>query len=257
MMDDLDISMQSVSGSPARKSWFRITPFRVVSGIGISLLLYSLMLPATRRGGEAARRMMCTHNLKQIGLALQAYRDVYDSLPPAYTVDEAGRPLHSWRTLILPFLDQKELYAKIDLSKAWNDPANAEVYNTRISTYYCPSTPHAIDPNRDQTVYLAVVTPDSCFRPNEAIHFSQITDGLSQTLGVIEVDPKQAVHWMAPLDADEHVVLGSGADYKGAHPPGGHVLFLDGSVKFLSKTTSAEGWLALISIAGNDRATSY
>ena len=46
---------------------------------------------------------MCVNNLKQIALALHNYEEVYKVLPPAYTVDAQGRPLHSWRTLILPY----------------------------------------------------------------------------------------------------------------------------------------------------------
>ena len=74
--------------------------------------------------------MQCANNLKQIALALRNYESVYHALPPAYTVDAEGKPLHSWRTLILPYLEQQALYDKIDLSKPWDDPANKEAYET-------------------------------------------------------------------------------------------------------------------------------
>ena len=81
-----------------------------------------LLLPAVQAAREAARRMSCSNNIKQIGLAMQNYHTAYGTLPPAYTVDAQGRPLHSWRTLILPFIEQQALYGEIDLSKPWNDP---------------------------------------------------------------------------------------------------------------------------------------
>ena len=81
-------------------------------------------------------------NLKQIELALFNYESTYHALPPAYTVDAEGNALHSWRTLILPYLDQTQLYEKIDLSKPWNDPVNAEAFNTRVPVFQCPSTAH-------------------------------------------------------------------------------------------------------------------
>ena len=72
------------------------------------------------------------NNLKQIALALLNYEQAHHALPPAYTVDAQGRPLHSWRTLILPYLDQESLYQTIDLSKPWNDPANAKALETSL-----------------------------------------------------------------------------------------------------------------------------
>src|SRR3954466_12181792 len=83
----------------------------VVAVIGI---LVALLLPATRSSRGAARRSQCVNNLKQVGLALHNYEATYGALPPATTVDASGRPLHSWRTLSLPFLQQEPLYRSID-----------------------------------------------------------------------------------------------------------------------------------------------
>ncbi len=79
-----------------------IPVFLVCSGI-----LAGLLLPAVQAAREAARRVQCSNNLKQIGLALHNYNAAYKSLPPPYTVDANGQKLHSWRTLILPFIEQK------------------------------------------------------------------------------------------------------------------------------------------------------
>ena len=94
--------------------------------LSIIAMLIALLLPATRSGRYAARRAECVNNLKQIALALHNYEQAHKALPPAYTVDANGRPLHSWRTLILPYLEQESIYRTIDLSKPWNDPANAK-----------------------------------------------------------------------------------------------------------------------------------
>ncbi len=107
--------------------------FLVCGGIAIGLLL-----PAVQSAREAARRMQCSNNMKQIALALHNYESVYKTLPPAFTVDANGNRLHSWRTLILPFIEQKSLYDNIDLSKPWDDPANAILQTVSIPTYACP-----------------------------------------------------------------------------------------------------------------------
>ena len=94
------------------KSW----PLHLLWIVPVGCLVIALMLPAQRRAREPARRSQCKNNLKQIGLALHNYHETYGAFPPAYTVDADGKRLHSWRTLILPYLDQAPLYDKIDFS---------------------------------------------------------------------------------------------------------------------------------------------
>ncbi len=93
-------------------------------------------------------------------------------MPPAYTVDAKGRPLHSWRTLILPYLEQEPLYQMIDLSKPWNDPANAKALETSLPVFRCPE---AVGP-RNTTTYLAIVGPNGCLIPKESRRLAEITD---------------------------------------------------------------------------------
>jgi prepilin-type processing-associated H-X9-DG protein len=218
----------------------------VVGTIG---LLIALCLPLLRSARPAAHRALCTNNLKQIGLALRNYARVYKSLPPAYTVDAHGNPLHSWRTLILPYLELKPLYDSIDLSKPWNDPANAKALETFVHVYRCPSV---IGP-QDKTIYLAVVGRDCCFLPTEGRRFEDITDGLSSTLMVIEASEEQAVPWMAPLDADESVVMTLRPATKLHHAGGTNVGFADGSVRFLKANTAPKLRRAHITISGNEK----
>lgn len=221
--------------------------------VGIIAVLFLLLLPATRRAGPAARRMQCSNNLKQIGLALHSYQDEYGALPPAYTVDADGKPLHSWRTLILPFLEQEPLYKKIDLSKPWDDPANKVAFDAGVPYYACPSTTG----HGSQTVYLAVSIPGGCFKPTEPRRFSEITDGLNQTIMVLEVDEKQAVHWMSPTDSIDFNFLKPKSGTRLQHPQGTQAVFVDGSVHFLSTSLNPETLQALITIDGKDVVGDY
>lgn len=206
------------------------TLLELIVVIIIIAILVAFFLPATRRARPAARRAHCKNNLKNIGLALHNYHDVYGTFPPPYTVDENGRKLHSWRTLILPFIDQTPLYEKIDLSKPWDDPVNAEAYATRLDVYQCPSP----ELPAGHTTYLALVTPDSFFRLDEPRVLSTDTEKNSGTVMVVEVAPGHAVHWMQPFDADAQTGMGFGEDTEFDHSGGTHALFVDGSVKFLS-----------------------
>lgn len=234
--------------SRPKKSGRRFPFVAVFTVVGIIGLLIALLLPAIRSSGGAVRRIQCVNNLKQIALALYNYQSAYEALPPAYTVDAAGRPLHSWRTLILPYLEQKSLYDTIDLSKPWNDPANANAYAKTISAYHCPG----LNRPDGETTYLAVVGANACFLPDQSRRLSDITDKTSNTISVIEADRDHAVHWMAPTDATAPLVMGIRPDSKLNHPGGMNAAFVDGSVHFLKAATPATLRRALISISGND-----
>jgi prepilin-type processing-associated H-X9-DG protein len=221
--------------------------------LGIVATVTAMLLPAVRTAREPARRSQCANNLRQIALALQLYEDVHGTLPPAFTTDADGKPLHSWRTLILPFLEEEQLYNSIDLSRPWNHPVNAAALNTKVSAYQCPSA-ERWESDGKRTIYQAVVTPNSCFRATEPRSLSEITDGAKNTLMLIEVDEEHAVPWMSPVDADEETVLGlGGPKSETAHPGGVHGAFVDGSVEFLRDAMPANARRALISIAGNDK----
>jgi hypothetical protein len=73
---------------------------------------------------EPTLRIVSSNNLKQMGLAAHNYEEVETELPRS-RFDPTGRPLHSWQTAALPYLEQEALYRRIDFSKPWTDPANA------------------------------------------------------------------------------------------------------------------------------------
>ena len=89
--------------------------------------LQSLLLPAVQAARESKRQMVCAQNLKQIGLAMHAYHQKYGSFPPAYIAGKDGKPKHSWRLLILPFLDQEDLYREYRFDEPWNGPHNSQL----------------------------------------------------------------------------------------------------------------------------------
>ena len=244
--DDISgfVNEPSTPKMKSRRPFRLVELFVVLALIGI---LVGLFLPATRTAREPTRRSQCVNNLKQIGLALHNYKTAYDALPPAYSVDPAGRPLHSWRTLILPFLEQQPLYDTIDLSKRWDDPANAKA-RAALHAYGCPSAKLPAG----TTPYLAVVAPNGCFLPDQARRLSEITDDPGLTLMVIEVPSDRAVHWMAPTDADESLILGINSRSQLNHSGIANALFLDGSTRMISAKSPAPQRRAMISIAGGD-----
>lgn len=202
---------------------------------------------AMQAAREAARRMQCGNNMKQIALALHNYEAIYRSFPPAYTVDESGQPLHSWRTLILPFMEYDWLYQQIDLSKPWDDPVNRELCNTEIPAFSCPSTGLG---GSNLTNYQLVVDDRALIYGSEYRRFSEVTDGLSNTLMFVETLESDAVPWMKPQDIPMDRFLNAGR--RSNHTGGFNAAFGDGSVQFLSEQLTQEILEGLVTRNGGE-----
>jgi type II secretory pathway pseudopilin PulG len=102
--------------------------------LAIVTLLAGLLMPAVQRAREAAARASCANNLKQIGLAMHQYHDSNGRLPPVRACDAGA----SWAVLILPYLEQSNLYYQWDLKKSYYDqPAPAR--QASVPVYFCPT----------------------------------------------------------------------------------------------------------------------
>ena len=204
--------------------------FLVCAGV-----LVALLIPAVQSAPQAARRMQCSNNMKQIGLAIHNYESAFKSLPAAYTVDSDGNRLHSWRTLILPFMEQVNVYSKIDFSKSWDHPDNAFATQLEIPAYTCPSSSLP----RGHTLYLAIVDPLGVFPGETQTNFRDIKDGTANTVMVFETDHTSSVHWMEPSDADmEEFVVAFSSPHRQSHTGGANCCFANGSVRFMSGSTA-------------------
>ncbi|KAA5538936.1 DUF1559 domain-containing protein [Roseiconus nitratireducens] len=181
-----------------RRAAFTLVELLVV--IAIIGILVGLLLPAVQSAREAARRMQCSNNLKQVGLALHNYHDTFRSLPPAWADWDGlwATPLHTAHAnaAILPFLEGSSVEDRYDYDVRWDHANNAPLANLMPVTYQCPSTPGAgeIEPNsqfqtsdytyiRSDTGWVTDPTPNhSMFEQNEFRKFRDVLDGLSNTI---------------------------------------------------------------------------
>src|SRR5262249_20978775 len=110
--------------------------------IAIIAILIGLLVPAVQKVRDAAARVQCQNNLKQMGLALHNYHDVYKKLPVGrQTV--GGQYRANWAILILPFIEQGNLYNQYNNKVGNTDPANKFVREQFVPVYTCPSDPNA------------------------------------------------------------------------------------------------------------------
>ncbi len=170
-----------------------------VKEAGISTLILMLLglclSPSMRYARPAAHRMQCANNIKQIGLALHNYHDVFKSFPPAVTFDAAGKPMHSWRVLILPWLEEQRLYDAYDMDEPWDGPNNAQLLDQIPRTFKCPAHD---SPSNSDTTYCVVIGERTLFPPQGARSLRDIVDDTSNTVAVVE--QSKGIPWMAPLD---------------------------------------------------------
>jgi hypothetical protein len=233
--------------------------------LGIIFLLFcggGFFLPAVQNAREASRRMSCGNNIKQLALAMHNYHDEHGVFPPAIIADENGRPLHSWRVLLLPYLECQSLYAEYDMDEPWNGPNNRKLSSAIPYTYKCPSRDHRH--GQFYTSYVAVTGDSTMWRGKQQTSLSDITDGAGRTVMIVE-HHASGVHWMEPRDVPfEPLVQQFGHNddvWSGPHrhesffyeyPAGRNVAFSDGSVRFLRNALEANTWAAMLTTAGGE-----
>jgi prepilin-type processing-associated H-X9-DG protein len=243
---------------------------QLFSGLNSLLLMLALVsLPALFSWGwafgprEAAVRAHCTYNLKTIAFAMHQYHDDFGCLPPAFIPDELGRPKHSWRVLLLPYLAKtlerdseglKRLYEAYDFSEPWDGPHNGKLAEHMPIVYGCRN-----DPGRreSKTCYVVIVGAHTAFPGSRSIRFDDIRDGNSNTILCVETN-NSGINWMEPKDYPvEQLAFAStnapAGRIGGNHAGGANIGFADGSVRFLHESeVSAEALIAIATIDGGE-----
>jgi prepilin-type N-terminal cleavage/methylation domain-containing protein/prepilin-type processing-associated H-X9-DG protein len=129
-----------IQARPLRRAPTAFTLLELLVVIAIIGVLLALLLPAVQKAREAAGRARCQSNLRQVGLALHSFHDVYGFLPPGMATEGSSQDCyHTGFTYILSFLEQDNTYRIYHLDKQWYDPENYTAVEQQVPVFYCPS----------------------------------------------------------------------------------------------------------------------
>jgi hypothetical protein len=131
-----------------------------------------------------------------LALAVANYVDTHKHFPPAYLADERGKPMHSWRVLILPYLEQNDLYKEYRFSEPWDGPNNRQLASRIPRVYVLYGEPW---PGNVTTNYLAVVGRDTFWQVSTGLSVEAVKDGRGHAILIVE-NKGADVHWMEPRD---------------------------------------------------------
>jgi len=257
--------------------------------IGFLLFYMAVVTPLLRPTGFRPRSVS-KNNLKAIGLALHRYHDDYSMFPPAFIADENGRPMHSWRVLLLPHLaeghehsaryyrSQLFKYGLFEISKVyervqienrtaeqikyfleqyrfdepWDGPNNRKLHDLPAGAFHCPD---GADPAMN-TSCVAIVGEQTVWTETCGRKIKEITDGTSDTALVVEITDS-GIHWLEPRDLqyDDLPLEINPKDRRGISSPykhGAYVLLCDGSVRYVGNRISKDNLRRLLEISDGE-----
>jgi hypothetical protein len=211
-------------------------------------ILVALLLPAVSAAREAARRMECSNNIRQIALAMHNYHDTYSCFPAAYIEDENGKPMHSWRVALLPFLGETDLFESYNFNEPWNSPTNMALSSRMPECLRCPSSSFDAAP---MTNYVVVIGDKTMFGPNRFCRLRDIRDGTANTIMIVETS--NPVHWMEPgndlrFETLSRQINSGPQSISSNHPQTANVATADGAAHALSNDLPPEMLESLLMI---------
>ena len=245
-----------------------------LGAIGVGGFLW-VLLPLLGLDAETARRQRVAEKLKTLASAMQQYHDDYGRLPPPVVYDSNGKPIQSWRALLIPYLEGKgssaakssaqgrlgympgqTSMAGYRLDESWDSNHNSQYHSVNFPAFQLPG--EGLTASLNHTGFMVIVGVDSLFVDNNlGKPLQSATDGLSSTLLIVQVE-ESGVHWLEPVDLDaskmSYVINGEfpGTGLSDEANTGAWVLTADGEPKFLPNSTSSSQLRGMVTRSAGD-----
>jgi len=229
----------------------------------------------TAAGGSERLRSQALWNARVIALGLHTYADINKAFPPAILNGPDGRPWHSWRVLLLPYLDEVELYERYQFDEPWDGPNNRKLLDEMPAVY--GDAVHG-DNDEDYTHFVAVTGDGMAFSAEggafdgdgdaaqvrraarqAGTRVSAFTDEMSNSILVGSIDPERKIPWTKPEDivvGEDFPGIGAKGGFAAPHALGGDrsgiFLFADYTAFALATGISDGALRKLLTIAGGE-----
>ena len=204
--------------------------------------------PAAEAKREDLRRAESINNLKQILIAMHGYHDAHKRFPPRAVFDKSGKPLLSWRVLLLPYLDEEGLYKQFRLDEPWDGPHNKKLIAKMPQCFRSPAS--EAPPNT--TTYLVPAGKGTLFEGTKGLSVRDVRDGTSNTVMLVEAGDAEAVPWTKPDDFEVDP-----SDPKkglvGSWPDGFLLGLADGSAQFVPASVDPAVLKAVFTYRGGEK----
>ena len=233
----VDKNADSTKQTPA------VTTPATTTGTPVTPPVVNLKRNAVARTGTGSK-------LGEVYKALELYaNDNNGKYPPPHTKSAQGSPLLSWRVLILPYIEQQNLFNKFNQNEPWDGPTNKPLLSFMPKMYLSSGN---YDVNTAfKTTFLAPVAKETIFSPAGGVTKNSVSDGLSNTILIADVDDDFATEWTRPVDLNvnpQNPALG----LTNSNPAGFMALFGDGSVKVAPNRPLPNVW-AMFTIGGGEQ----
>ncbi len=218
-----------------------------------SVLASFFVVPKIQKGFLVRQRTMGMANIQQIAEALNSYRREHGSYPTPTVVDSDGKPLYSWRVLILPQLGYGHLYRQFQLGQTWDSPTNNNITIQMPPVFACTNNPLAV--SLHESNFMLLVGDGTLFPTAGPIDIDKMNDKAEETLLVVET-LNGGKKWTEPNDIDvsKGVKLGNRpmTDIGGNYPDCAIAATVDGKAIAIDPKVTTSMLDALISPNGRE-----
>jgi prepilin-type processing-associated H-X9-DG protein len=229
-----------------RRGWVALIPLGLLFILGLIPAIDVAPSPTRQR------QQRCANNLKHLTLALHNYHQDQGSFPPAYVTDADGKPLYSWRVLILPYVEEGLLYEQFHLNEPWDSPHNLKLAQRMPTMFGCP-----VQRRTTTTNYVAITGDKTMWPGAKAVTFDDVTDDHRETLLLVEWCESD-IFWTAPRDLPMEDVRGLWQPTIPPQPSDRHqgkvnIAFADGHIRaVIPERISPSDLRSILTRAGRD-----
>lgn len=206
----------------------------------VVVVALGLLWPASQPIRDTPIISSDSNKLKSIALAIYNYEHDHGHFPPPFIPDEKGKPMHSWRVLLLPYLEEDNMFKQYRMDEPWNGPNNRKLATKSPRCYQSILANNLHEGNKGETNFLAVTGSGTFWEFSGKLTVKQLGDRAPKVVTFV-INDGMGINWMEPSDLDIETMEYSVPSPRGlgVYKTSPHA-FADGSVHQFQKPPKPE-----------------